>query len=130
MLTTRPNLLNKIINNPNITTIIYDICRTWNMFAHGQVCISEDCDGTQAEDGIYVLLKEVIDNSIDEFKMQAGKRIEVDIEENLRVSVRDYGRGIPQGKLVEAVSMLNTGGKYDSKRFKKRGTEWCGPQGC
>lgn len=76
-------------------------------------------DGTQAEDGIYVLLKEVIDNSIDEFKMQAGKRIEVDIEESLRVSVRDYGRGIPQGKLVEAVSMLNTGGKYDSKAFQK-----------
>ena len=76
-------------------------------------------DGTHAEDGIYVLLKEVIDNSIDEFKMNAGKRIEVDIEDNLRVSVRDYGRGIPLGKLVEAVSMLNTGGKYDSKAFKK-----------
>lgn len=76
-------------------------------------------DGNLPEDGIYVLLKEVIDNSIDEFKMQAGDRIEVDIEENLRVSVRDYGRGIPQGKLVEAVSMLNTGGKYDSKAFKK-----------
>ena len=76
-------------------------------------------DGNLPEDGIYVLLKEVIDNSIDEFKMQAGNRIEVDIEENLRVSVRDYGRGIPQGKLVEAVSMLNTGGKYDSKAFKK-----------
>ena len=76
-------------------------------------------DGSLPEDGIYVLLKEVIDNSIDEFKMNAGKRIEVDIDENLRVSVRDYGRGIPQGKLVEAVSMLNTGGKYDSKAFKK-----------
>ncbi len=76
-------------------------------------------DGSQAEDGIYVLLKEVIDNSIDEFKMGAGKRIEVDIEDNLRVSVRDYGRGIPLGKLVEAVSMLNTGGKYDSKAFQK-----------
>lgn len=76
-------------------------------------------DGNLPEDGIYVLLKEVIDNSIDEFKMQAGDRIEVNIEENLRVSVRDYGRGIPQGKLVEAVSMLNTGGKYDSKAFKK-----------
>lgn len=76
-------------------------------------------DGTQAEDGIYVLLKEVLDNSIDEFKMNAGKRIEVDIDDDLRVSVRDYGRGIPQGKLVEAVSMLNTGGKYDSKAFKK-----------
>lgn len=76
-------------------------------------------DGSHAEDGIYVLLKEVIDNSIDEFKMNAGKRIEITIEDNLRVSVRDYGRGIPQGKLIEAVSMLNTGGKYDSKAFKK-----------
>ena len=76
-------------------------------------------DGTLPEDGIYVLLKEVIDNSIDEFKMKAGDRIEIDITDNLRVSVRDYGRGIPQGKLVEAVSVLNTGGKYDSKAFKK-----------
>ena len=76
-------------------------------------------DGSQSDDGIYVLLKEIIDNSIDEFKMNAGKRIEVDIEDNRRVSVRDYGRGIPQGKLVEAVSVLNTGGKYDSKAFKK-----------
>ena len=76
-------------------------------------------DGTQSDDGIYVLLKEIIDNSIDEFKMNAGKRIEVDITDNSIVSVRDYGRGIPQGKLVEAVSMLNTGGKYDSKAFKK-----------
>ena len=76
-------------------------------------------DGSMPEDGIYVLLKEVIDNSIDEFKMNAGKRIEVDIEDGLRVSIRDYGRGIPQGKLVEAISVLNTGGKYDSKAFKK-----------
>ena len=76
-------------------------------------------DGALPEDGIYVLLKEVLDNSIDEFKMKSGDRIEVDIDDNLRVSVRDYGRGIPQGKLVEAVSMLNTGGKYDSKAFKK-----------
>ena len=76
-------------------------------------------DGSIAEDGIYVLLKETIDNSIDEFRMNAGKRIEIDIEDNLRVTVRDYGRGIPQGKLVEAVSQLNTGGKYDSKVFKK-----------
>ena len=76
-------------------------------------------DGSLPEDGIYVLLKEVIDNSIDEFRMNAGKRIEIDIEDNLRVSVRDYGRGIPQGKLIEAVSQLNTGGKYDSKAFKK-----------
>ena len=76
-------------------------------------------DGSMAEDGIYVLLKEVVDNSIDEFRMNMGKRIEVDMEDHLRVSVRDYGRGIPQGKLVEAVSVLNTGGKYDSKAFKK-----------
>lgn len=76
-------------------------------------------DGNLPEDGIYVLLKEVIDNSIDEFKMHCGDKIEIDLEENLRVSVRDYGRGIPQGKLIEAVSVLNTGGKYDSKAFKK-----------
>ena len=76
-------------------------------------------DGSHAEDGIYVLLKETIDNSIDEFKMGAGRRIEIDLNENKTVSVRDYGRGIPQGKLIEAVSMLNTGAKYDSKAFKK-----------
>ena len=76
-------------------------------------------DGQLPEDGIYVLLKEVTDNSIDEFKMKAGNRIEIDIKDNLRVSVRDYGRGIPQGKMIEAVSVLNTGGKYDSKAFKK-----------
>ena len=76
-------------------------------------------DGSLPEDGIYVLLKEVIDNSIDEFKMHAGDRIEITVDDHLRVSVRDYGRGIPQGKLIEAVSVLNTGGKYDSKAFKK-----------
>ena len=76
-------------------------------------------DGSHPEDGIYVLLKEVIDNSIDEFRMHFGNKIEISIEDNLRVSVRDYGRGIPQGKLIEAVSVLNTGAKYDSKAFKK-----------
>ena len=76
-------------------------------------------DGSSAEDGIYVLLKEVFDNSIDEFKMHAGDRIEVNVEDNLRISVRDYGRGIPQGKLIESVSILNTSGKFDSKAFKK-----------
>ena len=76
-------------------------------------------DGSQTEDGIYVLLKEAIDNSIDEFRMNEGKRIEIDIDENLRVTLRDYGRGIPQEKMIEAVSQLNTGGKYDSKAFKK-----------
>ena len=86
-------------------------------------------DGSLAEDGIYVLLKEVIDNSIDEFKMHAGDRIEIKLStgkdatagEDCRgaIAVRDYGRGIPQGKMIEAVSVLNTGGKYDSKAFKK-----------
>ncbi len=76
-------------------------------------------DGSLPEDGVYVLLKEVIDNSIDEFKMHAGDRIEIQVDDNKCVSVRDYGRGIPQGKLIEAVSVLNTGGKYDSKAFKK-----------
>ena len=76
-------------------------------------------DGSSPEDGIYVLLKEVFDNSIDEFKMKAGDRIEVNVEDNKRISVRDYGRGIPQGKLVESVSILNTSGKFDSKAFKK-----------
>ena len=76
-------------------------------------------DGSSPEDGIYVLLKEVFDNSIDEFKMKAGDRIEVNVEDNHRISVRDYGRGIPQGKLIESVSILNTSGKFDSKAFKK-----------
>ena len=76
-------------------------------------------DGSQADDGIYVLLKEIIDNSVDEFRMNTGKRIEIELTDAGCVSVRDYGRGIPQGKLVEAVSMLNTGGKFDSKAFKK-----------
>lgn len=76
-------------------------------------------DGTTPEDGIYFLLKEVIDNSIDEFKMNAGNRIEINVEDNLRISVRDYGRGIPQGKLIESVSKLNTSGKFDTEKAKK-----------
>lgn len=76
-------------------------------------------DGSQSDDGIYVLLKEVIDNSIDEFKMGFGKRLEIDIIDNRTVAVRDYGRGIPQGMMIEAVSKLNTGAKYDDKVFKK-----------
>ena len=75
-------------------------------------------DGSSADDGIYILLKEVIDNSIDEFVMEAGKQIEVHIEDN-KVSVRDFGRGIPLGKVVDVVSKMNTGGKYDSRAFKK-----------
>lgn len=75
-------------------------------------------DGSQADDGIYVLLKEVIDNSIDEFMMGNGKKIEVNISEG-QVSIRDYGRGIPLGKLLDAASKMNTGAKYDSETFKK-----------
>jgi len=75
-------------------------------------------DGSHSDDGIYVLIKETIDNSIDEFRMKEGKLIELNVDAG-KVSVRDYGRGIPLGKLVEAVSLLNTGGKYDSAAFKK-----------
>lgn len=75
-------------------------------------------DGSQADDGIYVLLKEVIDNSIDEFMMGNGKKIEVNVSDE-EVSIRDYGRGIPLGKLVDVTSKMNTGAKYDSKVFKK-----------
>ncbi|MEI7502123.1 MAG: DNA topoisomerase IV subunit B [Paludibacter sp.] len=75
-------------------------------------------DGTHIDDGIYVLLKEVLDNCIDEYRMGAGKAIDVRVKEG-HVEVRDYGRGIPLGKMVEAVSIMNTGGKYDSKAFKK-----------
>jgi len=75
-------------------------------------------DGSHSDDGIYVLIKESIDNSIDEYRMGEGKTIEVDVQDG-HVRVRDYGRGIPLGKLVEVVSVLNTGGKYDSKAFHK-----------
>ncbi|HEV7869042.1 MAG TPA: ATP-binding protein, partial [Chthoniobacteraceae bacterium] len=75
-------------------------------------------NGSHAEDGIYVLLKETIDNSIDEFMMGQGKRIEVEITDR-SVKVRDYGRGIPLGKLVDCVSIINTGAKYDSETFQK-----------
>ena len=75
-------------------------------------------DGSAHDDGIYILIKEVLDNSIDEYVMGAGKTIEVSVRNN-QVSIRDYGRGIPLGKVVDVVSKMNTGGKYDSKAFKK-----------
>jgi topoisomerase-4 subunit B len=75
-------------------------------------------DGAAADDGIYILLKETIDNCIDEFVMGNGKKVDVKIKDG-KVSVRDYGRGIPLGKVVDVVSKMNTGGKYDSKAFKK-----------
>lgn len=76
-------------------------------------------DGSHAEDGIYVLLKEVIDNSIDEFNMGAGTRIDISMTEDGEITVRDYGRGIPLGKVKEVASEINTGGKFDDKNFKK-----------
>jgi topoisomerase-4 subunit B len=75
-------------------------------------------DGAAADDGIYILVKEVIDNCIDEFVMGNGRRVDVKVKEG-KVTVRDYGRGVPLGKVVEVVSKMNTGGKYDSKAFKK-----------
>ena len=75
-------------------------------------------DGSSEDDGIYILIKEVIDNSIDEYVMGHGKKVEIAIEDGM-VSIRDYGRGIPLGKVVDCVSKINTGGKYDSKAFKK-----------
>ena len=75
-------------------------------------------DGSSPDDGIYILLKEIIDNCIDEFVMGAGKSIDITIKDQ-NVSVRDFGRGIPQGKLVDVVSKMNTGGKSDTRAFKK-----------
>jgi len=74
-------------------------------------------DGSSHDDGIYILIKEVLDNSIDEYVMGSGKTIEISVKNN-QVSIRDYGRGIPLGKVVDVVSKMNTGGKYDSKAFK------------
>ena len=75
-------------------------------------------DGSSPDDGIYILLKEVLDNSIDEYVMGAGKTIEVSVQ-GTKVTVRDYGRGIPLGKVIDVVSKMNTGGKYDTRAFKK-----------
>ena len=75
-------------------------------------------DGSSPDDGIYVLLKEVIDNCIDEFVMGNGKKIEINIKDG-KVNIQDYGRGIPLGKVIDCVSKINTGGKYDSKAFQK-----------
>ena len=80
--------------------------------------IGKTGDGSSPDDGIYILVKEVIDNSIDEFVMGHGRRIDIEVDES-SVRIRDYGRGIPLGKVVDAVSRINTGGKYDSKAFKK-----------
>ena len=75
-------------------------------------------DGTAQDDGVYILLKEVVDNCVDEYVMGHGKNIEVSVR-GKKITVRDYGRGIPLGKVIDCVSKINTGGKYDSKAFKK-----------
>ena len=76
-------------------------------------------NGTAPDDGIYILFKEIIDNSIDEYMMGAGSRIEINLTEDGMMTLRDYGRGIPLGKVVDCVSKINTGGKYDSNAFQK-----------
>ena len=78
-------------------------------------------DGASADDGIYILVKEIVDNSIDEFVMGNGKRIDVKVKDG-KVTVRDFGRGIPLGKVIDCVSQINTGGKYDSKTRKSDST--------
>ena len=80
--------------------------------------IGKKGDGTAPDDGIYVLLKEILDNCMDEFVMGFGKTIEVSVK-NKKVLIRDFGRGIPLGKVVDCVSKINTGGMYDSDAFKK-----------
>src|SRR5512135_3713435 len=75
-------------------------------------------NGSHPDDGIYILLKEIIDNAVDEFIMGVGKRVDINIDEEDRVRVRDYGRGIPLGKVVECVSVINTGAKYNTDVFQ------------
>ena len=86
-------------------------------------------DGSASDDGIYILIKEVLDNAIDEYVMGAGKTIEISVKNN-QVSVRDYGRGIPLGKVVDVVSKMNTGGKYDSKALKNLLVKWGWNESC
>ena len=87
-------------------------------------------DGSSSDDGIYILLKEALDNSVDEFVMGHGKEITIDIDETGRVEVRDFGRGIPLGKLMDCAAKINTGAKYDSEAFKKSvGLNGVGKQG-
>ncbi|MDR1120106.1 MAG: type IIA DNA topoisomerase subunit B [Dysgonamonadaceae bacterium] len=113
--------MNESSENKEVTYIDDDI-KTLDWWEHIRrrpgMYIGKLGDGTYADDGIYVLLKEVLDNAIDEYMMGYGKTIDIRIEEGV-VTIRDYGRGIPLGKVVDASSKMNTGGKYDSKAFKK-----------
>ena len=107
---------------PQISTYTEDNIKTLDWKDHIRMrpgmYIGKLGDGSAYDDGIYILLKEILDNSIDEFVMGAGKTIEISIKDNM-VSVRDYGRGIPLGKVKDVVSKMNTGGKYDTRAFKK-----------
>jgi topoisomerase-4 subunit B len=110
--------------NPQAETAVYDESniKTLEGLEHVRLrpgmYIGKLGDGSHADDGIYVLLKEVLDNSVDEYRMKAGKSIDIQLNDGI-IEVRDYGRGIPLGKMIDAVSIMNTGGKYDSKAFKK-----------
>ena len=108
--------------NNNISNYTDDNIRTLEGLEHVRLrpgmYIGKLGNGEASDDGIYVLVKEVIDNSIDEFRMHFGLNIEIKLRENT-ISVRDFGRGIPQGKMIDAVSVMNTGGKYDNKAFQK-----------
>ena len=107
---------------PNVTNYTDDKIRTLEGVEHVRLrpgmYIGRLGNGNNPGDGIYVLLKEIIDNSVDEYSMGHGKEIIVDIQNN-EVSVRDFGRGIPLDSVIKAVSILNTGGKFDDKVFKR-----------
>jgi topoisomerase-4 subunit B len=113
--------MSELLENKDVTYVDDDI-KTLDWWEHIRrrpgMYIGKLGDGTYADDGVYVLLKEVLDNAIDEYMMGYGKSIEITIEAGA-VTIRDYGRGIPLGKVVDASSKMNTGGKYDSKAFKK-----------
>ncbi|MBR2358695.1 MAG: type IIA DNA topoisomerase subunit B [Lentisphaeria bacterium] len=112
------------LNTPASGAVNYDESHIKHLDARDHVrarlgmYIGRAGDGSHPDDGIYVLLKEVVDNGVDEFIMNFGRRLDITITEDNTVSVRDYGRGIPQGKLVECVSDINTGGKYDTDAFQ------------
>jgi topoisomerase-4 subunit B len=116
------NLLDKEFTSTATATYTEDNIKTLDWREHIRMrpgmYIGKLGDGSSQDDGIYILLKEIIDNSIDEFVMGAGKTIEISLNEK-EVTVRDYGRGIPLGKMIDVVSKMNTGGKYDSRAFKK-----------
>ena len=113
--------MDEILNKPQ-TDYVDDDIKTLDWQEHIRrrpgMYIGKLGDGTYSDDGIYVLLKEVLDNSVDEFMMGNGKNIEVIIADGI-VKVRDYGRGVPLGKVLDVSSKMNTGAKYDSKAFKK-----------